>query len=76
MGLSDPTSGGCQSATFSTLSRVWAQYRACFKTKARDASASAWIYCRDLLSMDIAGFNLSSLVRKVSFDEVSNRQWG
>jgi hypothetical protein len=40
------------------------------------AGATAWIYWRDLLTMDVARSNPSALLREVGFDEVSNRQWG
>ena len=34
------------------LQGFWSRYRACFKTKTRDASQHAWTYLRGLLGMD------------------------
>jgi len=47
------------------LHRTWSRFRACFKTKTRDASEHAWTYLRGLVGMDTKR-NYANIARRVN----------
>jgi SRSO17 transposase len=47
------------------LRRTWSRFRACFKTKTRDASEHAWTYLRGLVGMDTKR-NYANIARRVN----------
>ncbi len=47
------------------LRRTWSRFRACFKTKTRDASEHAWTYLRGLVGMDTKR-NDANIARRVN----------
>ena len=46
------------------LRRTWSRFRACFKTKTRDASEQAWTYLRGLIGMETER-NYANIARRV-----------